>query len=300
MVQLSTAFEQGFDPVAISTPSEGKWPFAYVNEAFTRVTGYLPTDVVGQTWDSLVADPRDRVRLVDIRSALFSGQQVRTELSFRTKDGRAGIFDVQIQPIRDVVTEEATSIVAMFRDVTAIRQREQALIFEAEHDTLTALYNRRYCERILATAISMTRERPSHALIFADLDGFKDVNDRLGHEAGDQVLLGTARAFQSVLFQTDVLARWGGDEFTALLFHCTFENAVKTANEMARALAQSPDRAGTTVSIGVVEVRAGESVADLVRRADRACYLAKAAGRDQVYAAPGADPERAMPRHEER
>ncbi|MDE2482380.1 MAG: diguanylate cyclase [bacterium] len=291
IVQLATAFEQGFDPIVISVPEGERWPFAYVNEAFTRVTGYLPEEVIGKPWDFLVADPRDRVRLLDIRAALFEGQQVRTELSFRTKDGRSGIFDLQVQPIRDPVTGASSSIVALFRDVTSIRQREQALLFEAEHDALTGLYNRRFLERNLETAIAMTRTRPTHALLFADLDGFKDVNDRLGHTAGDRVLATAAKAFSSVLFQTDVLARWGGDEFAALLFHCTFENALKSARAMTEALAGAPDRAGVTVSIGVVAIRPGESMDVLVRRADHACYLAKAAGRNQVYGDRGEDTE---------
>ncbi len=283
MVQLTTAVEQGVDPVVISRPSEGKWPFVYVNEAFTRVTGYLPEEVIGRSWDMLVPDQRERVRLVDIRAALFSGQQVRTDLKFRTKDGRNGIFEVQIQPIQEPASGEFTSLVAMFHDVTAVRQREQALQFEAEHDTLTGLFNRRYLERMLGTAIAMSHGRSSHALLFADLDGFKAVNDRLGHDAGDRVLIAAGRAFANALFVTDVLARWGGDEFAVLLFHCTPENAVKTARAMSAALMGCGEREETTVSIGVVPIRPGEHVAELIRRADRACYLAKAAGRDQVY-----------------
>jgi len=219
-----------------------------------------------------------------MRVALYAGQQVRTEVDYRRKDGRHGIFEVYVQPIQESATRQYTSIVCVFRDITDARQREARLLYEAEHDLLTELYNRRYFERALETAISMTRTAPAHALLFADLDGFKEVNDRLGHEIGDEVLRAAARAFDSAVFRTDVLARWGGDEFSALLYHCSLENGIRTAEEMAAAFNASPDRHGTTVSIGIVAIRPNESVADLIRRADRMCYRAKAAGRNRVLA----------------
>lgn len=284
MVQLTTAVEHGYDPVAICAASNRAWVVSYVNDAFSRITGYLPEDVVGKQWTEFLWDERDIPRLETMRAALYAGQQVRTEISYRRKDGRHGMFEVYVQPIQESATHEYTSIVCVFRDITEARQREAKLLYEAEHDLLTELFNRRYFERALETAISMTRTEPAHALLFADLDGFKEVNDRLGHEIGDEVLRAAARAFDSAVFRTDVLARWGGDEFSALLYHCSLENATRTAAEMAAAFTQSPDRHGTTVSIGIVQIRPGEGVSDLIRRADRMCYRAKAAGRNRVFA----------------
>ncbi len=284
-VQLTTAVEHGYDPVAICNWSpERMWVVSYTNDAFTRITGYLQEDVVGKPWLEFLWDPRDIPRLETMRVALYAGQQVRTEVDYRRKDGRHGIFEVYVQPILESATREYTSIVCVFRDITDARQREAKLLYEAEHDLLTELFNRRYFERALETAISMTRAAPAHALLFADLDGFKEVNDRLGHEIGDEVLRAAARAFDSAVFRTDVLARWGGDEFSALLYHCSLENGIRTAEEMAAAFNSSPDRHGTTVSIGIVAIRPNETVADLIRRADRMCYKAKAAGRNRVLA----------------
>ncbi len=284
MVQLTTAVEHGYDPVAISTASNRTWLFGYVNDAFTRTTGYLHDEVLGTSWNTILGDDRDGPRLETIRAALYAGQPVRTELSYRRKDGRHGMFEVHLQPIQEHSSREYTSVVSVFRDITDARQREAKLLYEAEHDLLTELFNRRYFERGLETAISMTRKSAMHALLFADLDGFKEVNDRLGHEIGDEVLRAAARTFDSAVFRTDVLARWGGDEFAALLYHCSLENAVRTAKDMAAAFTASPDRRGTTVSIGIVAIRPAESVADLIRRADRMCYKAKAAGRNRVLA----------------
>ncbi len=284
MVQLTTAVEHGYDPVAISTASNRTWLFGYVNDAFTRTTGYLQDEVLGQPWNAILGEDRDAPRLETIRAALYAGQPVRTELSYRRKDGRHGMFEVHLQPIEEHSSGEFTSVVSVFRDITDARQREAKLLYEAEHDLLTELFNRRYFERALETGISMTRTVPMHALLFADLDGFKEVNDRLGHEIGDEVLRAAARAFDSAVFRTDVLARWGGDEFAALLYHCSLENAIRTAEDMAAAFSAAPNRYGTTVSIGIIVIQANESVADLIRRADRMCYKAKAAGRNRVLA----------------
>lgn len=282
MVQLTTALEQGYEPIAISTPVGKRWIFSYVNDAFTIASGYLPEELIGNSWDVIIGDERDIPRIETIRAALFAGQQVRTDLTFRRKNGELGTFEVNIQPIRDPASGEYTSVVSVYRDITEARQREQKLTYEAEHDPLTGLYNRRYLERALHNAISMTRDAPAHALLFADLDGFKNVNDTLGHDVGDQVLKAAAQAFQAAVFQTDALARWGGDEFAILLYHCSLDNARRTADEIMNAFHASVDRHGTTVSIGVVPILAGETVPELIRRADRVCYRAKAAGRDRV------------------
>lgn len=284
MVQLTTAVEHGYDPVAVSNWADRTWLFGYVNDAFTRTTGYLQEEVLGKPWSAILGEDRDGPRLETLRAALYAGQPVRTELSYRRKDGRPGMFEVHLQPIQEHSTGEYTSVVSVFRDITDARQREAKLLYEAEHDLLTELFNRRYFERALETAIEMTHSPPAHALLFADLDGFKEVNDRLGHEIGDDVLRAAARSFDSAVFRTDVLARWGGDEFAALLYHCSLENGIRTAEEMAAAFNASPDRYGTTVSIGIVAIRPNESVSDLIRRADRMCYKAKAAGRNRVLA----------------
>jgi diguanylate cyclase (GGDEF)-like protein/PAS domain S-box-containing protein len=286
MVQLTTAVENGVQPVSISNAASTRWTFSYVNDAFTRATGYVLEEVVGKSWDDILGNPGERARIETLRAALYAGQQVRSELAYRAKNGHIGTFEVQIQPLRDNSTGEYSSIVSIYQDITEARQREQKLLFEAEHDPLTGLYNRRFMERALETAISMTRSKPVHAFLFADLDGFKEVNDSRGHATGDEVLKAAARAFEMPVFQTDALARWGGDEFAVLLYHCSLSNAQKTAEEMIAAFHACPGRYGTTVSIGAVAVLPHESVVDLIRRADRLCYQAKAAGRDRALAEP--------------
>ncbi len=280
MTQLAAAVERGFDGVSISVREGDDWAFSYLNEAFTHMTGYTIEDLEGRHWSALIPD---RLKLENLRAALLSGQQVRVEMELRKKDGTEATFEAAIQPLKGTGSDYE-SMVTVLRDVTEVRRREEQLSYEAQHDSLTGLLNRRAFERMVSVAIDMTRQGPVHALIFADLDGFKDVNDRFGHEAGDDVLKWAAAAFKHVLFDTDEVARWGGDEFAALLLHCSVENAVTSANSILESFLQAPQRRNTGMSLGVVAVLPGETPAQAIQRADAACYLAKAAGGGRVCA----------------
>jgi diguanylate cyclase (GGDEF)-like protein len=199
------------------------------------------------------------------------------------KNGRIGTFVCDVKPIADPLTGKFTSIVTIFRDITEQRLREARLQFEAEHDVVTGLHNRRFFERMLTDSIAMEQPAsPQHSLIFMDLDGFKQVNDRLGHDAGDDVLRAAAAAFEGCVGGNDVLVRWGGDEFAVLLFHCHVSSAERVAESMQAALRRNPARLGVTASIGVAPVLPGEKPSASIRRADAATYDAKKAGGDRV------------------
>lgn len=284
-MQLGIAVEEGNDLVAISIANdeEGSWAFAYVNEAFTRATGYRSEEVVGRTFASLVPPGIATEHFTAIRTKLFEGQPVRDEVRFMHKNGRIGTFVCDVKPIADPLTGRYTSIVTIFRDITEQRLREARLQFEAEHDVVTGLHNRRYFERMLTDSIAMEQPAaPQHALIFLDLDGFKQINDLLGHEAGDEVLRAAASAFERCVGGNDVLVRWGGDEFAALLFHCHISSAQRVAESMQAALHRNPARLGVTASIGVAPALPGEKPSVSIRRADAATYDAKKAGGDRV------------------
>ncbi|HET7813687.1 MAG TPA: diguanylate cyclase, partial [Candidatus Baltobacteraceae bacterium] len=284
-MQLSIAVEEGNDLVAISVADEqqGAWIFAYVNEAFTRATGYRPEEIVGRTFSSIVPPGVATEHFTAIRSKLFAGQPVRDEVRFMHRNGRIGTFVCDVKPIPDPITGRFTSIVTVFRDITEQRLREARLLFEAEHDVVTGLHNRRYFERMLTDSIAMEQPAtPQHALIFMDLDGFKQINDRLGHDTGDEVLRAAAAAFERCVVGNDVLVRWGGDEFAALLFHCHLSSAVRVAESMLAAFERDPARRWVTASIGVVPVLPGEKPSASIRRADAATYDAKKAGGNRV------------------
>ena len=173
-------------------------------------------------------------------------------------------------------------------DVTERRRMTDELEFEANHDHLTGLLNRRSFERALdAHEATIARYGPEGALLMIDLDNFKAVNDTLGHAAGDQVLIEVARAIWSRLRGTDVVARLGGDEFAVLLPKATGADAAKVAEAIVEAIRSTvPAGAGVTASPSASVGAAAYSPAlrgrdEIVAAADRALYAAKAAGRDR-------------------
>ena len=155
-------------------------------------------------------------------------------------------------------------------------------------DRLTGAWNRRRFEEAASAEMSLARRRKEPvSLLMLDLDHFKRVNDSLGHEAGDAVLVGASRAWKGVLRASDPLVRWGGEEFLVLSPTNRLEGAMALGAKLCEALRtlRFPGIGAVTVSIGVAEYGVGESLEAWVQRADQALYRAKAEGRDRVVAA---------------
>lgn len=163
---------------------------------------------------------------------------------------------------------------------------KQKLEHASNHDALTGLPNRRYMTRRLEEAAALAARHPEtgFALLLADIDHFKTVNDEFGHAAGDEVLQALARAMQAPLREYDLCARWGGEEFLFLLPATGQEGAAAMAERMRAAAAGAPPvRAGVpapTISLGYTVHRPGESVDAALLRADQALYAAKDRGRN--------------------
>lgn len=175
---------------------------------------------------------------------------------------------------------------------TERRARRDAEIssFEANHDSLTGLFNRRaFIELLRMSRDRAVDEASRHVLLFMDLDGFKAVNDTAGHDAGDAMLAAVARALSGSIRERDVVARIGGDEFAAILNNCPEERGLSIAESMTRAVDSCraegfPGTPGVGLSVGLAMIDGVESVSidELMQRADRACYDAKNAGRGLV------------------
>lgn len=169
------------------------------------------------------------------------------------------------------------------------RQREQidSVVVESRTDALTKLANRRAVDLELERQFGLHRRKQSTvSLLMIDIDHFKRFNDNHGHMVGDKVLQGVARSLVTTLRDTDFVGRFGGEEFAALLPVARLGDAVKTAERVRKAIADTLHNVGdsmlqVTLSIGVAEINFGESPADLVRRADEALYAAKRGGRNQ-------------------
>ena len=197
--------------------------------------------------------------------------------------------EVNASPILDTNTN-ITGVVLVFHDVTKLRGLARKMSYQASHDSLTGLLNRREFENRLEQAIENAhKEGNRHALCYLDLDNFKVVNDTCGHIAGDELLKQLTIKFRMDLREADTLARLGGDEFGILLEGCSIENACELA-ESIRKIAENFRfvwnntffRIGA--SIGLVPLtRTSGSLTDIMSAADSACYVAKEQGRNRIH-----------------
>ncbi|MEM9386082.1 MAG: diguanylate cyclase [Pseudomonadota bacterium] len=199
------------------------------------------------------------------------------------------VVEETVTPMCDAAGRVAGAVL-VFRDVTAQRQLQQRISFQARHDALTGLFNRYEFESRIRDAIASAQASDvEHALLYLDLDRFKQVNDGAGHAAGDTLLRQLSIRLQGELRRGDTVARLGGDEFGVLLERCTQQQALRLSERLRRSVYDFRFRVGSQVfsvgaSIGLVPIagQAAVDVATTLRHADEACYAAKRAGRNQV------------------
>ena len=189
-------------------------------------------------------------------------------------------------------------MIVVFHDVSQVRAMAQQLIWQASHDSLTGLVNRREFERRLSDLIETARtQRREHALMFMDLDNFKAVNDTCGHSAGDELLRQLTAVMLTRMRGSDTLARLGGDEFAGLLESCPLEQAVRIANAMRETVREfrfvwEGKTFSVGVSIGLVPINAESGdINQVLAAADACCYEAKNQGRDRVQVHRPDDPD---------
>ncbi len=204
-------------------------------------------------------------------------------------DGREYAVKLTAAPIRGDMGD-IDGVVMVIHDVSEMWDMAQRLSFQANHDPLTGLINRREFERKLEKCLQSARnDNVPHALCYMDLDQFKIVNDSCGHVAGDQLLQQLATLLQGSIREGDTLARLGGDEFGLLLEHCSLDDAMKIAEKIRAEISEYrfswEDRQfDTGVSIGLVPIHAHSgSMSDILGAADAACYVAKDLGRNRIH-----------------
>ena len=257
----------------------------YANEGFCRMTGYAPKEVIGKT-PRILQGPKtaraelDRVRRCLSRGETFDGREI---INYR-KDGSEFVLEWHIVPLRDD-TGQLKYWMASQRDVTERKALEEQLKHQAFHDSLTGLPNRAlFMDRLEHTLARAKRREDSFAVLFLDLDRFKSINDSLGHEVGDELLVAVAERLQACLRPGDTAARLGGDEFLVLLEDiANASDATQIADRIAWEL-QVPFAVGgrevfITPSIGIALSTSGQSrPEELLRDADAAMYRAKKKG----------------------
>lgn len=252
-----------------------------VNESFTRVTGYSPEEVIGRNPRVLQSGRhppefyRTMWRTID-SEGLWQG-----EIYNRRRSGEIYPEWLDIIAIRDDAGL-ITNYCGMFTDISERKAAEERLTRRAFYDDLTGLANRQLFDELLEQALHQAkRSNRRAALLFIDLDGFKMVNDELGHEAGDRLLRLMAERMRALVRDSDVVARRSGDEFTILLPEVRSpRDAVACAAKIREAIRQPVEEGGQTrvleASLGIAMYpEDGEAAADLLRRADQRMYCRK-------------------------
>jgi diguanylate cyclase (GGDEF)-like protein/PAS domain S-box-containing protein len=262
---------------------DGSGTILFVNEAAASMLGRPLEELAGVPMRELAA--RDAEGGAEAAAKRILDGTGRRAIETRLRRGEEASFDAAITcgQIRD--GDRTLGSVLMFSDITERKSLEKELRYQADHDALTGLYNRRRLTQELEQQLRYSRRyRRPFALLLIDLDHFKFVNDSLGHGAGDQLLIAVAEALLRRARATDVLARLGGDEFALLLREVDEERARTLAQEIGHVVGSLELGPGVQASVGVAEFDGrGEFDADEVLvAADIALYEAKEAGGNQV------------------
>lgn len=251
--------------------------FLFVSASFQRIFGYAPHEALGLRAFDLM-HPDDRAATMESAQRIMAGELQRHYRNrYIHKDGHA----IDVQWSAKWLPEYGVRI-ASAREVTELRRAEEALEHLAGHDPLTDLPNRHRLQRELQTAITHASQTGDGlAVLYLDLDGFKAINDRGGHEAGDRLLREVAQRLQTGLRQGDLVARIGGDEFVVLLPGCRDTEAAGTVADGLRARLRLPyvlddGHFHLDASVGIACYPTDGSDPDaLLVHADRAMYAAK-------------------------
>ncbi len=262
--------------------------FIEVNDAIGRILGWPAAALRGKCLDDIAHPDELEALRADLVTPAGDRHAPPTDHRFLHRDGGTRLLRWSTSHVQ-VAGGREPRVFALAEDVSEARELAGEMAWQASHDALTGLINRREIERRLERATASARANGSnHTLCFIDLDQFKIVNDTCGHAAGDQLLRELAALLQSHLRASDWVGRLGGDEFAVLFERTAIDEAERVAERLGRAMADAAfvwegRNFGVTGSIGLVEIDGRtRDVGDLLRAADRACYVAKDQGRNCI------------------
>ncbi len=279
----ATVFENTTEGVII-TDSDSV--IVEVNRAFTDITQYTREEALGKKVSMLKSGRHDEFFYQKIWASIKQCGMWRGEIWDRKKDGTVYPEWLNISEVKNEA-QRVTHYVAVFTDISVIKRSQERLDYLAHHDPLTGLPNRLLFDAMLKQSLNHARRNKTGvAVVFIDLDRFKNINDSLGHPAGDELLKGLAGRLTKTLRQEDTIARISGDEFIVLLEEVEQVEDAEVAIEKLMTAFRSPFKlqghdVRVTASMGVsLYPRDGEEPSELIKNADAAMYLAKDEGRN--------------------
>lgn len=279
----ASVFEHGSDAAMITDSANH---IIAINPAFTRITGYAADDVIGQNPHVLSSGEHPPEFYEAIWSTLLTSGQWHGEVHNRRKNGELYIEYLSINVQRDAKGKIERHI-GVFRDITEYKRAQETIRRQATYDSLTGLPNRALTlDRIRQTLATRRRSKAIFAVMFLDLDHFKAINDALGHDVGDELLIEAAKRITGALRESDSVGRMGGDEFIVILGELSHAEDVMPIADKILALLQKPmvikgHSVRTSASIGItVYPMDGDSPETILKNADSAMYEAKKLGRN--------------------
>ncbi|HZW26780.1 MAG TPA: EAL domain-containing protein [Gallionella sp.] len=282
----ATAFHNSHDGVVLAD-ADGN--VLDINPAFTRITGYERSEVIGRNPRMIKSGRHDREFYAAMWKSILGIGCWQGEIWNRNKYGEVYPELLSISAVRDA-EGVVTNFVAVFADISRLKEQEKQLTQMAYYDALTELPNRvLLADRLTQAIFQARRSKDILAVCYLDLDGFKPVNDTYGHEVGDRLLVEMAGRLKGMLRGGDTVARLGGDEFVLLLVG--LENAAECEQAVQRLLriigqplSVTPEPISLSASVGVTLFPKDNSDPDaLLRHADQAMYQAKQAGKNRYH-----------------
>ena len=262
----------------------------HANQAFADMLGYAPDTMAGMALRE-ISHPDDRETGLYQYHELVAGQIDRYQIEKRYvhRDGHPIWVLCHVSAVREPAGSYQYAI-GQIQDITEAHQLSKELSYQATHDSLTGLVNRREFEARIEYALEGTwRNGKEHAICYLDLDQFKVINDTCGHVAGDELLRQVANVLRAKVRASDTIARLGGDEFGLLMENCPLAQSQRVAESFRSAIEDfqfvwDDKRFRVGVSIGLVPInRDSASVTEVLQQADTACYAAKDLGRNRVH-----------------
>ena len=284
--KLSQAVDQSPNLILI-TDTEAN--IEYANPKMHEITGYSIDEVIGRNISIFAPDEGSIDHYKTFWDTVKSGKEWRGTFYNKKKSGELYWARESIAPIKDE-NSKITHFVAIQEDITEAKKVSEQLNYQATHDALTELINRREFEnRVNRTIDTAKLNNSRHVLCYLDLDQFKIINDTCTHVAGDELLKQFANILLSNFRFRDTVGRLGGDEFAVLLEHCSVQQAEKHAQELLDKVSDFQFHWNNTsfrigVSIGIVAIDQNtQNISVLLSHADISCYAAKHAGRHCIH-----------------
>lgn len=280
--QEMQSFMEIIDEHIITSTTDTRGRILKASQAFCNITGYSKEELIGKSHNLIRHPDMPSEIYKDLWQTITKGNIWRGEIKNQRKDGSYYWVSSMITPILNE-QGEISGYTSIREDITDKKKVEELSIT----DQLTKLFNRHRIEEVFASEIERAfRYQRTFSLVILDIDHFKNINDNYGHDMGDSVLIDIAKIMQRETRKSDLVGRWGGEEFIIIMPETSMKDALEAIEKLRIEIEHYPFKVGqVTASFGLTDYQDGDTQKTLLKRADEALYQAKENGRNQVFSA---------------